>query len=129
MIRTLPLAVKKLEPLLERPSRQPKGSAGLASSHYKQELFNPWSKQLSISGSVAKAYLDVNWAVQCRRFSNERSGHAALVRWLKTSQTPVQLICEASGGYEQPLLESLAEEHVAITFCFTRCRNPSNESQ
>ena len=52
VIRTLPLAVDKLEQLLERPSRQPKGSADLASSHYKQELFNPWSKQLSISGST-----------------------------------------------------------------------------
>jgi transposase len=58
---------------------------------------------------VAKAYLDVSWAGEVRRFSNERSGHAALVRWLKTSQRPVQLICEASGGYEQALLESLAE--------------------
>jgi len=64
---------------------------------------------------VAKAYLDVSWAKEARRFSNERSGHAALVRWLKTSATPVQLICEASGGYEQALLDSLAEEHVAIT--------------
>ena len=60
---------------------------------------------------VAKAHLDVSGAVQCRRFSNERSGHVALVRWLKTSQAPMQLICEASGGYEQALLESLAEEH------------------
>ena len=64
---------------------------------------------------VAKAHLDVSGAVQCRRFSNERSGHVALVRWLKTSQAPMQLICEASGGYEQALSESLAEEHVAIT--------------
>jgi polyphosphate kinase 2 (PPK2 family) len=57
---------------------------------------------------VAKAYLDVSWAEQARRFSNEEKGHAALVRWLKTSQAPVQLICEARGGYEQALLESLA---------------------
>ena len=64
---------------------------------------------------VAKAYLDVSWAKEARRFSNEEKGHAALVRWLKTSQKPVQLICEASGGYEQALLDSLAEEHVAIT--------------
>ena len=34
---------------------------------------------------VAKAYLDVSWAEKARRFSNERSGHAALVRWLKTT--------------------------------------------
>ena len=64
---------------------------------------------------VAKAYLDVSWALQCRRFSNEEKGHAALVRWLKTSQKPVQLICEASGGYEQALLESLEKSEVKVT--------------
>src|SRR4029434_5938532 len=64
---------------------------------------------------VAKAYLDVSWAGEARRFSNEDKGHAALVRWLKTSQRPVQLICEASGSYEQALLESLAKENLAVT--------------
>ena len=59
---------------------------------------------------VAKAHLDVAWAGTFRRLPNERSGHAALVRWIKQSATPVQLICEASGGYEQALLESLAEQ-------------------
>jgi|SRR4029453_17452368 transposase len=64
---------------------------------------------------VAKAHLDVAWAGTIRRLPNERSGHAALVRWIKQSATPVQLICEASGGYEQALLESMAEQDVAVT--------------
>ena len=64
---------------------------------------------------MAKAYLDVSWVGEARRFSNEKKGHAALVRWLKTSATALQLICEASGGYERALLESLAEEEVAVT--------------
>jgi transposase len=64
---------------------------------------------------VAKAYLDVSWLREARRFSNEKKGHAALVRWLKTSQSPVQLICEASGGYEQALLQSVAEADLAVT--------------
>ena len=59
---------------------------------------------------VAKAHLDVAWAGTFRRLPNERSGHAALVRWIKQSGTPVQLICEASGGYEQALLESFRKE-------------------
>ena len=59
---------------------------------------------------VAKAHLDVAWAGTFRRLPNERSGHAALVRWIKQSATPVQLICEASGGYEQALFESMAEQ-------------------
>ena len=64
---------------------------------------------------VAKAHLDVSWAATLRRFRNEPTGHATLVRWLKTSATPVQLICEASGGYEQALLESLASNQLAVT--------------
>jgi transposase len=64
---------------------------------------------------VAKAHLDVAWAGTFRRLPNERSGHAALVRWIKQSATPVQLICEASGGYEQALLESLERSQVKVT--------------
>src|SRR5205823_4042208 len=64
---------------------------------------------------VAKAHLDVAWAGTFRRLPNERSGHAALVRWIKQSTTPVQLICEASGGYEQALLESLEKSEVKVT--------------
>ena len=67
---------------------------------------------------VAKAHLDVAWAGEACRFSNERSGHAVLVRWLKTSQRPMQLICEASGGYEQALLESLEVSSVLRSGAF-----------
>jgi transposase len=64
---------------------------------------------------VAKAHLDVAWAQSVRRLPNQRSGHAALIRWIKQSTTPVQLICEASGGYEQALLESLEKSAVKVT--------------
>src|SRR4029434_8804997 len=64
---------------------------------------------------VAKAYLDVSWAREARRFSNERSGHAALMLWIRASGEPWQLICESSGGYERGLLESLAEGELAVT--------------
>jgi transposase len=64
---------------------------------------------------VAKAHLDVAWAEIVRRLPNQRSGHAALIRWIKQSTTPVQLICEASGGYEQALLESLEKSEVKVT--------------
>jgi transposase len=64
---------------------------------------------------VAKAHLDVAWAETVRRLPNQRSGHAALIRWIKQSSTPVQLICEASGGYEQVLLESLEKSEVKVT--------------
>jgi transposase len=64
---------------------------------------------------VAKAYLDVAWEKQSRRFSNDKSGQSALVAWVKQSATAVQLICEASGGYEQGLLESLEQSELKVT--------------
>ena len=64
---------------------------------------------------VAKAHLDVAWAETVRRLPNQRSGHAALIQWIKQSTKPVQLICEASGGYEQALLESLEKSEVKVT--------------
>ncbi len=64
---------------------------------------------------VAKAHLDVAWAQTLRRLPNQRSGHTTLIQWIKQSTTPVQLICEASGGYEQALLESLQKSEVKVT--------------
>jgi transposase len=58
---------------------------------------------------VAKAHLDVAWQEQSRRFANDKCGQAALIKWIKQSATAVQLICEASGGYEQALVESCLE--------------------
>jgi transposase len=68
-----------------------------------------------IGVDVAKEYLDVAWQRQSRRFGNNKSGHAALVAWIKQSPTVVQLICEASGGYERGLLESLERNAVKVT--------------
>jgi transposase len=68
-----------------------------------------------IGVDVAKAYLDVAWAAASRRFPNDRNGHAALVVWIKQSAAPVQLICEAGGGYEQALLESLEQNNLEVT--------------
>ena len=65
---------------------------------------------------VAKAHLDVAWQKRLRRFDNDKAGRATLVKWIKQKQSdPVQVICEASGGYEQPLLESLAKNQLAVT--------------
>jgi hypothetical protein len=56
-----------------------------------------------IGVDIAKAHLDVAWEQQCRRFPNDKDGRIALVAWIKQSAEAVQLICEASGGYEQVL--------------------------
>ncbi len=66
---------------------------------------------------VAKAHLDVAWAGASRRFPNDQRGRAALVSWIKQSSNAgaVQFICEASGGYEQALLESLEQNNLKAT--------------
>jgi transposase len=49
---------------------------------------------------VAKAHLDVAWQKRLRCFDNDKAGRATLVQWIKQKQSgPVQVICEASGGY------------------------------
>lgn len=68
-----------------------------------------------IGVDVAKAHLDVAWEKRSRRFDNDKKGRAALVAWIKQSVTAVQLICEASGGYEQALLESLEQSGLKVT--------------
>ena len=65
---------------------------------------------------VAKAHLDVAWQNRLRRFDNDKAGRATLVKWIKQKQSdPVQVICEASGGYEQELLDALAEAALTVS--------------
>jgi transposase len=65
---------------------------------------------------VAKAHLDVAWQKRLRCFDNDKAGRATLVQWIKQKQSgPVQVICEASGGYEQDLLEVLAQAALAVS--------------
>ena len=68
-----------------------------------------------IGVDVAKAYLDVAWAERSRRFANGKSGWSALIRWIKQSALPVHLICEASGGYEQGLLDAAQQNGIKIS--------------
>ena len=64
---------------------------------------------------VAKAHLDVAWAEHSRRFANSKSGRNALAKWIKRKPAPVQIICEASGGYEQALLDALWQSEVKVS--------------
>jgi transposase len=68
-----------------------------------------------IGVDVAKAHLDVAWEERSRRFDNDKKGRAALVAWIKQSATAVQLICEASGGYEQALLKCSEQSELKVT--------------
>ena len=56
---------------------------------------------------VAKAYLDVAWEKQCHRLAHNGEGIKQLIKWLKQIAGSVQVICEASGGYERALVKAL----------------------
>jgi transposase len=64
---------------------------------------------------VAKGHLDVVWAEQHRRFTNEEKGCRALSQWLGQSEVPIQVICEASGGYERKLIAALERAGIALS--------------
>jgi transposase len=59
---------------------------------------------------VAKATLDLHAPTtprpQSRQFVNDRAGHRALRRWLRRFG-PVQIVCEATGGYECAAVSAL----------------------
>lgn len=64
-------------------------------------------EQVYVGVDVAKAYLDVAWEKQARRVPNDVAGRKQLVKWLKQIEGTVQVICEASGGYERGVLKAL----------------------
>lgn len=56
---------------------------------------------------ISKDRLEVSLAGQSAQcFATDRAGLTRLIRYLR-KHAPVQVICEPSGGYERPLLESL----------------------
>lgn len=65
---------------------------------------------------ISKDALDVALAGRpVQRFTTQAIGIAQLVKHLKTIAGPVQVICEPSGGYEQPLLTALWKNEIAVS--------------
>jgi transposase len=64
---------------------------------------------------VAKASLDVAWAEQSRRVPNNAIGRGALLKELGQIAGEVQVICEASGGYERGLLQALQRAGIKVS--------------
>jgi transposase len=64
---------------------------------------------------VAKARLDVAWGEEGRQVSNDKAGHKELVKWLGKMGEKVQVICEASGGYERALVQALQSAGVKVS--------------
>jgi len=74
------------------------------------------SAKVYIGIDVGKEYLDVAKGKEgSGRFTNEARGHKQLVAWLGHKSQSVQVICEASGGYERGLVQSLHERGIAVS--------------
>jgi hypothetical protein len=77
--------------------------------HVKKEL-------VYLGVDIAKSYLDAAVGNEKRRFSNDMLGHRELIKWVKQINTsPVQVICESSGGYERALVQTLARAQVKVS--------------
>lgn len=66
---------------------------------------------------IAKLTLDLSPHPALRRqhFPNDKQGHRALVTALRRLGLPVQIMCEATGGYEHHLLAALHRAAIPVT--------------
>ena len=64
---------------------------------------------------VAKSRLDVALSGQRWELPNTKGAMARLVQGLEGRAFKAQVICEASGGYEQTLLRALHRSGLAVT--------------
>jgi transposase len=72
-------------------------------------------QKVYIGVDVAKAYLDVAWGQESWRVTNDAAGRSALVQRLSQIAGSVQVICEASGGYERGLLQALHGRGIKVS--------------
>lgn len=75
---------------------------------------------------VAKDKLDAAFHQHHALFDNTLEGHRKLLGWIKKLRpdAAVQVICEASGGYEQPLVSYLHKKQRAVSVvCPARVRD------
>ena len=72
-------------------------------------------QKVYVGVDVAKAFLDVAWEQAFWRVANDAAGRKALVERLNQIAGSVQVICEASGGYERGLLHALHEAGIKVS--------------
>lgn len=64
---------------------------------------------------IAKATLDLHLLGQSARFAHDAQGCAALVARLQALGAPVQVVCEATGGWERPVVAALHAAAIALS--------------
>lgn len=64
---------------------------------------------------IAKATLDLHLQGQSLTFAHDPPGCATLVARLRALGSPVQVVCEATGGWERPVVAALHAAQIALT--------------
>ena len=72
-------------------------------------------QKVYVGVDIAKAYLDVAWGQESWRVTNDVLGRSALVQRLNQIAGSLQVICEASGGYERGLLQALQRAEIKVS--------------
>lgn len=72
-------------------------------------------QKVYVGVDVAKVSLDVAWAEESWRVTNDAAGRSALVARLDKITGSVQVICEASGGYERALIQALQRGGIEVS--------------
>jgi transposase len=72
-------------------------------------------QKVYVGVDVAKASLDVAWGHESWRVTNDTAGRSALVQRLSQIAGSVQVICEASGGYERALIQALQRGGIEVS--------------
>ena len=98
----------KLEPLLERTG--PAGGAARILTSMSQNT----SAILYVGLDVAKSSLQLDLAGQAHSLTNDASGHTRLLKLLRPYPN-AQIVCEATGGYEQPVVRALHAAQVPVS--------------
>jgi transposase len=64
---------------------------------------------------IAKATLDLHHRDQASTFPHDPAGCAALIVLLRRLQAPCHVVCEATGGWERPIVLALQAAQIAVS--------------
>jgi len=64
---------------------------------------------------ISKATLELHFQGEDLAFTHDAKGCAALIQYLRKSSKPVHVICEATGGWERPILDALHSAAIALS--------------
>ena len=62
---------------------------------------------------VSKKKLDIHYQGHKDAFEQSTSAYRKLIKWITSLERDVVVVCEATGGYEKPLIRALAQKGIA----------------